>query len=366
MSKVSVLIPTYNRADYLVEAIASVQSQTYPSWELIIVDDGSTDNTREVIEQCSAPIHYAYQPNRGVSAARNRAFSMSSGQYIVLLDSDDVLLPQALEKLSDVLDKQSEVDLVHGDGWVCNNDGEITGRWSEYWQTPFDSPLENVVVCNSLPIVRAAMIRRGILERVSGPFDEKMIGYEDWDLVIRLVAVGCRVTNINEPVCKYRIHAGSKSLPTSKWAMERQQSLIRSRLKVLAASWFDTMSLQARQEFFYDLFTNVLNGEYDLQEEVLAHDSFATLPVEQQGRLLYHLAVENLSDSVDFRREFRRIAKAIRLRPFDSRLYVTLGLSLFGTRVLRLAIAVRRRLQNRTRNTQDDPVTEALTRGHMV
>ena len=95
--KVSVIIPTYNRADMVGDAIQSVIDQTYHSWELIIVDDGSQDNTSEVVAQFSDPrIRYIYQENKKLPAARNTGIRASSGEYLVFLDSDDLFMPDKL------------------------------------------------------------------------------------------------------------------------------------------------------------------------------------------------------------------------------------------------------------------------------
>src|SRR6266513_5232454 len=93
---VSVIIPCYNQAHFLHEAIESVLAQTYSNREIIVVDDGSTDNTATVA-RCHSPPRYIYQENAGPSAARNTGFEQSRGEYLVFLDADDRLLPEALE-----------------------------------------------------------------------------------------------------------------------------------------------------------------------------------------------------------------------------------------------------------------------------
>ena len=97
MPKISVIIPTYQHADFLGDAIDSVLAQTYKDYELIIVDDGSTDGTREIVAAYGNQIKYIYQDNRGLSAARNTGILASKGEYIGLLDADDVWLPNKLE-----------------------------------------------------------------------------------------------------------------------------------------------------------------------------------------------------------------------------------------------------------------------------
>ncbi len=97
MPHVSVIIPTYNRARYVTAAIDSVLAQTFTDYEIIVVDDGSTDNTKEVLQSYKDKIHYIYQPNKGVSAARNTGIKAAKGEWIAFLDSDDEWLPEKLE-----------------------------------------------------------------------------------------------------------------------------------------------------------------------------------------------------------------------------------------------------------------------------
>src|SRR5262245_27326295 len=104
MPRVSVIIPTFNRADLIGETVESVLSQTFDDFEIIIVDDGSTDSTKEVIRRFDGPINYLYQENRGLSCARNRGFDASSGDYVCFLDSDDVWNPRMLERQVSLLD----------------------------------------------------------------------------------------------------------------------------------------------------------------------------------------------------------------------------------------------------------------------
>lgn len=114
MAKVSVIIPTYNRAKYISRAIDSVLAQTYKDWELIIVDDGSTDNTREVVEPYlkDKRIKYVWKQNGGVSSARNKGLDIATGEFVAFLDSDDFYMPEKLEKSLKVFTEYLDVVLV--------------------------------------------------------------------------------------------------------------------------------------------------------------------------------------------------------------------------------------------------------------
>lgn len=120
MSKVSVIIPTYNREKYISEAIDSVLNQTYKDYEIIVVDDGSTDKTKEVLTKYNDKIRYFYQENQGVSVARNKGIKESKGDYIAFLDADDMWLPQHLEKEIGAFETDSKVALVYAQLRVLN------------------------------------------------------------------------------------------------------------------------------------------------------------------------------------------------------------------------------------------------------
>ena len=113
MPKVSVIIPAYNCAHYICHAVDSVLAQTFPDFELVVVDDGSTDNTRELLKQYGSQIKYIYQQNKDMTAARNTGINHSSGEYIAFLDSDDIWLANKLERQIVLLDQAPEVGLVY-------------------------------------------------------------------------------------------------------------------------------------------------------------------------------------------------------------------------------------------------------------
>ncbi|MCM8782638.1 MAG: glycosyltransferase family 2 protein, partial [Candidatus Omnitrophica bacterium] len=98
MSKVNIIIPTYNRSLFLCKAIESILAQTFNDFEIIVVDDGSTDNTRSVLEKYGYPIRYLYQQKQGRSEARNTGIKIAKGEYIAFLDDDDIWMPDKLEK----------------------------------------------------------------------------------------------------------------------------------------------------------------------------------------------------------------------------------------------------------------------------
>src|SRR4030042_1812239 len=127
--KVSVIIPTYNRAHFILEAIQSVLAQTYADYEIIVVDDGSTDNTKDVLRTYGDKLKYFYQNNRGPAAARNLAISKSEGEYIAFLDSDDVWMPNRLEVQVPVLDDNPDLAFICSDARVVDSRGREINIW---------------------------------------------------------------------------------------------------------------------------------------------------------------------------------------------------------------------------------------------
>src|SRR5262249_12044662 len=126
---VSIILPTYNRARFLPEALASIKAQRLRDFELIIVDDGSTDNTRHVVHSLLAGLpqsaRYAYQDNQGAYGARNTGLDLAAGEYLAFYDSDDYWLPHHLEDCVAALETHPEVDWVYG---ACRVDDLVTGQ----------------------------------------------------------------------------------------------------------------------------------------------------------------------------------------------------------------------------------------------
>jgi glycosyltransferase involved in cell wall biosynthesis len=192
---VSVIIPTHNRGWILREAIDSVLAQDYADYELIVVDDGSTDNTREILEACGRDITVVQQSNRGVSAARNRGIAASRGQLLAFLDSDDLWLPQKLSRQVDFF-KSNPAALIcqTEETWVRNGVRVNPKRRHQKLAGMIFEP--SLALCLVSP--SAVMIRKTLFE-VVGRFDERLPACEDYDLWLR---VSCRypVYLIDEPL----------------------------------------------------------------------------------------------------------------------------------------------------------------------
>lgn len=179
---VSVIIPTFNRATWLTSAIESILNQSYQNFELLVVDDGSTDNTREIIAQYSGKIDYFYQTNRGPAAARNLGIKNAQGKTICFLDSDDQWEKQKLEQQMVLMMNQPETKICYTDEiWIRNgvrvNPKKIHRKYSG-WIYQHCLPL-----CIISP--SSVMIHRDVFDK-TGVFDEEMKVCEDYDLWLRV------------------------------------------------------------------------------------------------------------------------------------------------------------------------------------
>jgi len=207
MPRVSVIVPSYNAAVYLPFAIESVIAQTYPDWEIVIVDDGSADNTRSVVDsfrhRLQDRLRYIHQPNLGLSAARNTGIRAVRGEYIAMLDADDVWLPHRLARAVPVLDGDPETGLVHARVVRIDVQGTVTGQLKvepEYLSGRIARDIYTRLAHIVCPTV---MFRKSCLE-TAGWFDEAMHATEDRDLWFR-IALRYKIAYIDEVLAQYRL-----------------------------------------------------------------------------------------------------------------------------------------------------------------
>lgn len=209
---VSVVIPNYNYGRFIAEAIESVLAQTHPIQEIIVVDDGSTDDSIEIIKRFSAKVKLISQQNRGVGAARNVGVKSSNGEFIAFLDADDIWLPTKIEEqLKGFTDKvvlvscgKREFDSQNGKTLVVRLPDRI--EWSA--EDILLRRYSLVLGCSAL------MTRRKTFEEI-GDFDEQLAIAEDWDFCYRAAKHG-KVTCVPKVLVDYRSHGGNVHLKTLK------------------------------------------------------------------------------------------------------------------------------------------------------
>lgn len=188
---VSVVIPAYNAADCIVNALASIALQTWTDHEVIVIDDGSSDAA--LLEAAIAPwrsrIRFHRQQHAGAGAARNRALAMARGRYVAFLDADDEWTPEFLERQVAVLETRPECDLVWSDGWIRGH-AFLTGR--RYFDTTgaVDPPSFRTLLQQTCSVLTSSVVaRRGSLLAVRG-FDARIRRGQDWDLWLRMAHNG--------------------------------------------------------------------------------------------------------------------------------------------------------------------------------
>jgi glycosyltransferase involved in cell wall biosynthesis len=206
--EVSVVIPTYNSARYAAEAVESVLAQTFEDLEVIVVDDGSTDDTAEVIGSMASPVRYLHQPNSGVSVARNHGIEESTGRYVALLDADDTWLPEKLSKQIEALRGAPGYRLCYTALMITDADLSPIGvREAGFAGTALETLLlqGNIVGGGSSTV----LCERDLFGEIGG-FDPDLSQCADWDMWIRLASL-TDFLYLSEPLVRYRQHGESMS-----------------------------------------------------------------------------------------------------------------------------------------------------------
>jgi glycosyltransferase involved in cell wall biosynthesis len=202
--KISVIIPTYNRASLVSQAIDSVLDQTYQDLEIIIVDDGSTDNTRELLKPYKNKIRYIYQENRGGAAARNTGIKNAKGKYIAFLDSDDLWFPDKLEKQVRILDKNDEIGLVYSNCVNINDSGSFNNVLMKSKRIQSGNIFDALIVGKTGCPLQTWLVRRICFNKV-GDFDKEFRTSHDREMLVR-IAAEFKVYGIKEPLTIFRQH----------------------------------------------------------------------------------------------------------------------------------------------------------------
>ena len=195
--KISVIIPTYNRKHTLQRAIDSVLAQTFKPFEIIIVDDGSKDGTKEWLLQNYPSVQYIHQPNNGVSSARNKGIQISQGSWIALLDSDDEWMPEKLEYQSRFIELNRDSSFCHtNEIWIRN--GVRVNQMKKHKKFGGDIFKHCLDICRISP--SSSIIKKDVFEEV-GAFDESLTVCEDYDLWLRVTAK-FNILFLDEPLIK--------------------------------------------------------------------------------------------------------------------------------------------------------------------
>jgi len=211
MPEISVIIPCYNQGQYLDEAVDSVMAQTFKDYEIIIVNDGSTDrNTVEILKSYSKPkTRVIHTENKGLASARNTAIKEANGKYILPLDADDKIGSEYCAKAVEILNKEKNMGIVYCEAKLF---GDKKGKWNipEY-------SLEKMLLCNL--IFASALFKKEDWEKTGGYNSNMKAGWEDWDFWLSIIDLGRKVYKIPEVLFYYRIkkHSMITSLTSSDY-----------------------------------------------------------------------------------------------------------------------------------------------------
>ncbi|HZP80543.1 MAG TPA: glycosyltransferase [Chthonomonadaceae bacterium] len=265
---ISVVVASYNHAPYVRACIESALNQTHAPCEVIVVDDGSADGSREIIESFGAAIRPVFQANRGTCGALNAGFALASGDWIAIHNSDDVWRPEKLARQAEIAASQPGIGLVHT-GFVCiDAEGKPYAapppgaNVPDYHGPPVAEMLPTML--RSMPVmISSAMISRQAWERC-GPFDERFHGLGDWDLCLR-ISEEFPFGFVDEPLTLIRKHPTNSSTDASRipsdWTQRDWPYLAR-----------ETMPRAARH-----LFAKAQQGASDREEAAFALACLATI-----------------------------------------------------------------------------------------
>ena len=260
MPRVSVIIPTYNRAGFVREALASACAQSYRDCEIVVVDDGSGEScrnaTRQTVEAFAAeanfPVLYCFQRNQGVSSARNSGVRISQGELIAFLDSDDIWQPEKLQEQASFFDSHPEVQICQTDEIWLRSDARVNPK-KKHRKPKGNIFFASLGLCLVSP--SATMMRRTLFEHLGG-FDETLPACEDYDLWLR-ISVTESVFLIESPLVLRRGGHGDQ-LSGKYWGMDRFR--ITALCKLLDSGQLSPRQRTATREMLRKKVSILLNG----------------------------------------------------------------------------------------------------------
>lgn len=296
--RASIVIPCFNLGDYLQDAVDSVMAQTFTDWELIIVDDGSTDEkTTKVVESIKKD-HPEFKvfskKNSGLADTRNYGIKKASGEYIVCLDADDMLAPDYLEKTAQVLERDKQKKLGFVTTWLRE-----FGERDNLWKTSdYDVPmllLNNTVHAGSL-------FRKEVWTKIGGYRKMKIGGYEDWDFWLSMVELGYEWDIVPEALFLYRIRHNSMLVSAKTTHVDIYKDLLNAHHK-LFAKYFDSLLIENAKEV------------KELHESISQKNEVISEAKEYRGEIVsLREEVFRLRDEINSMRNARLLGKIIRAR----------------------------------------------------
>lgn len=300
---VSVIIPSYNQADFIDEAIGSVLNQQYANLEIIVVDDGSTDNTKCLLEKYQSKITYIFQENKGPSSARNRGLICAKGEYIAFLDADDLWTSQKLNLQIQAIREDNAIGIVGCGFYVIDKTGKIVKTWVPKKYRDEDSFLSDLRIRNIFGNPSVALMRRECLEKV-GVFKEHLRFGEDWDMWLR-VAKLYKLKMIDIPLVKFRKHFENKGYKKVK--------TIESNVKRIIEDNLDSKKrVERRKAYSYmyvDLSRLCMSENKTLESMYYVMKSFLSYPLKVSSEDLKYVMAMRFLHPKTFRKKAQKICQ---------------------------------------------------------
>ena len=293
MPRVSILVTCYNHLDYLPEAIAGIRAQTFTDYEIIAIDDGSSDGTREWLTAHLQPHEIIFnEQNLGTYGTLNRALEAAKGEFIAVLNDDDVWEPLKLERQVAMLDANPRVGLVHTDGIFIGPTGaQLEGNplGFDWPRTETGNNIIPLIYANKI-IASAVLVRRACFEDV-GTFDAQYFGSGDWDMWLR-IAEKWDVGYVHEPLTRYRWHTTNASKKFDKiWRDdERLRRRIESQMPLYQSQGLDPEALKKASAHNYACLGTVLKLNGKPAEARRAYGAAAKLAPGRWQTYLRYLA----------------------------------------------------------------------------
>jgi glycosyltransferase involved in cell wall biosynthesis len=217
---VSVVVPAHNAASYLVDTVESALAQTYAPLEVVVVNDGSSDDTASVAASLGDRITYLEQANAGPAAARNTALRVARGELVAFLDADDLWAPTRVERCVEILQARPEVGMVTADAYLIEHGVKTEKRsYGDRRRFRFPARLDDQIaeIARRNFLFVGVVFRRSLLD-ACGELDQRIWGAEDYDLWTRFLLTGSRAAFVNEPLGWYRVRDDSVSASPRQWA----------------------------------------------------------------------------------------------------------------------------------------------------
>jgi len=233
---ISVIIPCHNYGRYVGEALDSVRNQTYPHWEVIVIDDGSSDDTRKIVAQyCQSDsrISYHYQDKQGVSAARNAGFAIAVGDYIQLLDADDLLAERKFEVQLELFENYPLAALVYGDAYAFTHHPELDTR--EFTKFTLHNPpisgggssMAMHMVYDNIFLISSPLFKKRLVEKLRG-FNSLITAFEDWEFWYRAILCGEEFIYDSSPGTEFFVRAHGNNTTLNRHKMWKSKLEARS------------------------------------------------------------------------------------------------------------------------------------------